>query len=241
MSGRAWRQLLVWLHVVSSVGWMSQAAALSVLLFTAIGGGSPSLRTGAAESAKILDTTVLVYSANVATATGLLLAVTTSWGFWLHRWVALKVVLTTGQLYLGIAVLSPRLDAAVAAVRAGGADGVALLGFAGALMASAFAVQVWLSVAKPGGRTRRAARVRRPATAPAWLLALAVVAPLADTVLGITLTGPLPALSLLALVVALVVRRRRRSAGASEGRLRSTRTSEGTPRRNGDRVVPAGR
>ncbi|GAA4891129.1 hypothetical protein [Actinomycetospora straminea] len=208
MSGRSWRQLLVWLHVVSSVSWMSQAAALAVLLVTAIGPASVPVRVGAAQSAKLLDMTVLVYSANIATATGLLLAATTSWGFWLHRWVATKLVLTTGQLYLGIAVLSPRLDVAPATVQAGGTEGVGALALAATLMASAFAVQVWLSIAKPGGRTRRAARVTRPGTAPAWLFALAVGAPIAETVLGVAVTGPLPLLSLAVLVAALVVRRR---------------------------------
>jgi hypothetical protein len=237
MTGRTWRQLLVWLHVVSSVSWMSQAAALAVLLFTAIGPAAPEVRVGAAESAQLLDTTVLVYSANVATATGLLLAVTTSWGVWLHRWVAAKLVLTTGQLYAGIGILSPRMHAAVATVRDGRIDGVAWLGLAATLMASAFAVQVWLAIAKPGGKTRRAARVRRPSTARAWLLALAVLAPIADTVLGVAVTGPLPVLSLVVLVVALVVRRRR--AISSEGSTRSTRTPKATLGRNDGPAVSA--
>lgn len=217
MSARTWRQLLVWLHVVSSVSWMSQAAALAVLLFTAIGPVATPVRVGAATSAKLLDTTLLVYSANIATATGLLLAATTSWGFWLHRWVAIKLLLTTGQLYLGIGILSPRMDAAVATVSGGGTEGVAWLALAATSMASAFAVQVWLSVAKPGGKTRRAATVRRPGTAPAWLFALAVLAPITETVLGVMVTGPLPVLSLVVLVVAAVHRTRARKSVPGAG------------------------
>jgi len=231
MSARTWRQLLVWLHVVSSVSWMSQAAALAVLLFTAIGPVATPVRVGAATSAELLDTTLLVYSANIATATGLLLAATTSWGFWLHRWVAIKLLLTTGQLYLGIGVLSPRMDTMVATVSAGGTEGVAWLGLAATLMASAFAAQVWLSVAKPGGRMRRAAGVRRPGTAPAWLFALAVLAPIAETGLGVTLTGPLPVLSLAVLVVALALRtRERRPAPGHAQELTSVRRPPATSR-----------
>lgn len=217
MSVRTGRQLLVWLHVASSVSWMSQAAALAVLLFTAIGPASVSVRVGAATSAKLLDATLLVYSANIATATGLLLAATTSWGFWLHRWVAIKLVLTTGQLYVGIGILSPRMDAAVTTVASGGSAGVAGLGAAATLMAGAFAVQVWLSVAKPGGRTRRAATARRPGSAPAWLFALAVLAPIAETVLGVAVTGPLPVLSLVVLTVAAAHRTRARKSVPGHG------------------------
>jgi hypothetical protein len=79
-------------------------------------------------------------------------------------------------------------------------------------MASAFAVQVWLSVAKPGGRTRRAATVRRPGSAPAWLFALAVLAPVVETVLGVAVTGPLPVLSLVVLIVAAVLRAHERTS-----------------------------
>ncbi|GAA4766417.1 hypothetical protein GCM10023199_54280 [Actinomycetospora chibensis] len=208
----------MWLHLASSVSWMSQAAALAVLLFTAIGPASIPVRIGAVTSAKLLDTTLLVYSANIATATGLLLAATTSWGFWLHRWVSIKLVLTTGQLYLGIGILSPRTDAAVTTVTSGGAAGVAGLGAAATLMASAFAVQVWLSVAKPGGRTRRAANARRPGSAPGWLFALAVLAPIAETVLGVGITGPLPVLSLVVLIVAAVHRTRERSSAPGPGK-----------------------
>lgn len=32
--GPGWRRLIVWLHVVSSVGWKGQAAAMCALLFT---------------------------------------------------------------------------------------------------------------------------------------------------------------------------------------------------------------
>lgn len=186
---------------------MSQAAALSVLLYFAAAPGSLPGRVGAVEAADLLDGTVLVHMADISAATGFLLAATTSWGFFHHRWVAAKFVMTFGQLYLGIFVLSDRLDAAADTIRAGSTDGIPLLAVAATLMASAFAVQVWLSVAKPGGRTRWGRRVGKMPTAPTWLLALATLAPITDMIIGLGAGYPLPILWLAVLHIALLRRR----------------------------------
>lgn len=217
-AGRTWRQLLVWLHVASSVSWMSQAAALAVLLFVAAGAGPLTTRVGAVESAHILDSSVLVFSANVSAATGFFLSATTSWGFVHFRWVAAKFVSTLGQLYVGIFVLSGRLNVAADALRAGDDGGLVFLAGAATLMAGAFAAQVWLSVAKPGGRTAVGRSAGKLATAPSWSFACAFVAPLGDVALSLGVLGhPTPILSLLLLVV-LLVRRRIIRAGVRASR-----------------------
>lgn len=208
-AARTWRPLLVWLHVVSSVSWLSQAAALAVLLGTAAAAPPGPLRTSPVLVAELLDGTVLVFSANVAAFTGFALSATTTWGYFHHWWVATKFAMTVGQLYLGIFVLSGQLHAAADASAAGLDAGTGPMAVTAALMASAFAAQVWLSVAKPWGRTPLAARAPRPPAAPAWLLAAAVVVPVTDVVLGVAVFGrPLPALSLATLAVLLVARRR---------------------------------
>ncbi len=188
---RTWRNVLVWLHIVSSVGWMGQAAALCALLVTA----HP-------DAAKLLDETILVASANMSAFTGFALAAVTTWGYFLHWWVAIKFVVTISQLYVGIFVLSPAME-----------EGEPSLGYAAALMATALALQVWLSVSKPFGRTPLARRTRKiPLAAPVWVYAICVAAPLLD--LGtLILTGdPTPIMSLLTLVIVLVARRYRRIA-----------------------------
>lgn len=200
---RHWRSLLVWLHVVSSVSWMSQAAALAVLLGTAA--AVPQARAGSTAAASLLDGTVLVYSANTSAFTGFALAALTGWGFFHHWWVAVKFAITVGQLYLGIFVLSGRLHEIA---DSGGTSGdLVAMAVTAALMAGAVAAQAWLSVVKPWGRTPFAAGRPRPATAGRGWFAAAVLAPVVDVLLGVAWWGhPLPALSLLTLAAALVAR-----------------------------------
>ncbi|HEY0495256.1 MAG TPA: hypothetical protein VGD48_05895 [Kutzneria sp.] len=192
MTAKRWRQLALWLHVVSGVGWLAQALALFSLV--TFGLARPDRLPAAMDMADRIDMTLLAQMANVSTFTGFMLAAATAWGFFKHWWVLAKFVISTVQLYLGIFVLSPTL-------RAGHATVAMAVGTA--LMASAIAFQAWLSVAKPWGRTPR--YVKLP-TAPRWVFAATTLIPLADLVIGYSLGYPLPALSLLFLI-GYVVRR----------------------------------
>jgi hypothetical protein len=198
-----WRQAVVWLHVVSSVAWMSQALALLVLLVS----GSPS-------AADRLDSTLLAPMANVSAFTGLLLAGATAWGYFRHWWVLTKFVLTFVQLYAGIFLLS-------AALRESAATGVVpwLQPVGTALMASALAFQAWLSVAKPGKKTPWSPAAKPP-TAPAWVFVAGIGAPIVDVAAGLALGYPLPAVELVMLIALLGFERRgrRRRAQLPSGR-----------------------
>ena len=205
-----WRQAVVWLHVVTSVAWMSQALALVVLTST----GAPAM-------AERLDTVLLAPMANVSAFTGLLLAGATAWGYFRHWWVLTKFVLTLGQLYAGIFLLSPALHesadtGAVAWQQTAGA----------ALMASALAFQAWLSVAKPGRKTPWSP-APKPPTAPTWVFVAGIAAPAFDVTAGLLLGYPLPALSLLTLIV-LGFERRRRRRRARRPTARSPRSAPGS-------------
>ncbi|MDX3191952.1 hypothetical protein PV458_26365 [Streptomyces sp. MN03-5084-2B] len=203
-----WRQAVVWLHVVSSVAWMSQALALVVLM-----------SSGAPVPADRLDSVLLAPMANVSAFTGLLLAGATAWGYFRHWWVLTKFALTLIQLYAGIFLLSPALrDSADTGT-------VAWPQVAGAsLMASALAFQAWLSVAKPGRRTPWSPAAKPPA-APTWVFVAGVGAPVVDVAAGITLGYPLPALELVMLIVLLGFERRRRRRRARQPSVRSPRSA----------------
>ncbi|MBP2337160.1 hypothetical protein JOF41_003338 [Saccharothrix coeruleofusca] len=204
------RKLLVWTHVVSSTTWMCMALAL----FAVVGYASAAVgeqRRHAFEIAHLLDVEVLQFAATTAAFTGLMLSGLTPWGYFRHWWVLLKFGITLIQLYVGIFVLSPNLHP----------DGSAALTRVGALlMASALACQVWLSVAKPGGRTPWASAGRLP-TAPPWAFAACLAVPFADYALGEFLLGQsIPLMSLLLVVCYPVARRiagssRRRKAVAA--------------------------
>lgn len=191
-AGKKSRTLLVWLHVVSSVGWMSQAFALFALVSYGLGADGPQ-RAAAFAMAHVVDTQVLQFMATTSAFTGLMLSALTSWGYFRHWWVLAKFGITFSQLYAGIFVLSPNLDA--------GVDGsTGLLRVGSLLMGSALAFQTWLSVAKPGGRTPWTPPGRYPAASGA-LLACCVAIPVLDYALGKLVFGQgIPALSLLVVV-----------------------------------------
>ncbi|WP_410591159.1 hypothetical protein [Amycolatopsis sp. lyj-23] len=202
-----WRQSVVWLHVVSSVAWMSQALALVVLMSA----GAPAM-------ADRLDSVLLAPMANVSAFTGLLLAGATAWGYLRHWWVLTKFALTLIQLYAGIFLLSPALresadTGAVAWPQVAGA----------ALMASALAFQAWLSVAKPGRKTPWSPAAKPP-TAPTWVFVAGIAAPAFDVTAGLLLGYPLPALELVTLGV-LALERRRRHRRARRPSARSPRSA----------------
>ncbi|MDR7277035.1 hypothetical protein [Catenuloplanes atrovinosus] len=196
---KRWRQLTVWLHVLSSAGWMAQAMALCVMLATGLASDDPAVRTASTAMSLATDGRLLAPMAGVSAFTGIVLSAATPWGFFRHWWVLTKFAITLVQLYAGIFLLSPQL--AESAV-----TGPAPAQVAGtALMASAIAFQGWLSIAKPWGTVR--GRRRGGGTAPAWVFAAAVTGGLLDLLLALILGHPAPLLSIVLLVVILAARR----------------------------------
>ncbi|GLY68291.1 DUF2269 family protein [Amycolatopsis taiwanensis] len=203
-----WRQSAVWLHILTSVGWMTLAVTLVTLMVTAGASDDLAVRVSAMSMAHQLDLHLLAPSANASALTGFLLAAATPWGFFRSWWVLAKFVITIVQLNLGIFLLSPALQAAEDAARAGEENPATGLQIAGtAFMAGAIAFQAWLSVTKPWRRTPFSA-TGKPPSAPAWVFAGSVWAPLTDLAAGTVLGFPLPLLSTVVLAIRLVTRRR---------------------------------
>jgi hypothetical protein len=202
LTTKTWRRLTVWLHVLTSVGWMALAASLAALQVL---GRDPAVRGPALLAAHHLDAVLLAPLAVGSALTGAVLAAATPYGFFHHRWVATKFAITLVQLYLGIGVLSARLDA----VRTdpAGTPPAVLLPLT-LLMVAAIAFQAWLSIEKPWGRTRWSAGRPKPVTGPRWMFAAACAAVVADLGLGFGLGHPAPVASVVVLVVVLLGRRR---------------------------------
>ncbi|ANZ38459.1 hypothetical protein BBK82_22730 [Lentzea guizhouensis] len=219
MAKRA-RTLVVWLHVVTSVGWLSQAVALLALILYGLNTGDDS----AFRMARVLDHQVLAFMGAASAFTGMMLSATTPWGYFRHWWVAAKFMITTGQLYVGIFILSDNLEAA--------AHGhvTPWLPVGTACMISAFALQTWLSVAKPWGRTPWADPKIKLPTASTKAFVLALVVPAADLVIGICTSSPAPFLMLVT-VVAYAIRRAAKGRRLWSGG--SGRGSGGRPARRG--------
>ena len=205
------------MHILASVGWMSQAFALMALGIIAASTEDATTRLSAVSMAHTLDAYLLAPMANAAAFTGFALSAATAWGYLRHWWVLTKFVLTLGQLYVGIFILSRALDDALAAAQAGRDLPSPALQIVGAgLMGCGLAFQAWLSVAKPGGKTPWAPP-RKPATAPTWVFVGAALVPVADFAVAVAMGDPMPALSLLFLG-AILVTRARGDAGVTSSR-----------------------
>ena len=202
------RTLVVWLHVVTSVGWLSQAVALLALVLYGMKTGDDN----AFKMARVLDHQVLAFMGAASAFTGMMLSATTPWGYFRHWWVLAKFVITVGQLYIGIFILSDNLEAA------SHGHVTPWLPVGPGFMISAFSFQTWLSVAKPWGRTPWAdPKVKLP-TASTKAFVLALVIPAADFVIGVCTASPAPFLMLVT-VIAYAIRR------AARGRNRSSDAS----------------
>lgn len=195
---KRWRQLTVWLHILTSVGWMAQAMALCVLLAVGLAADDTVVRDAATAMAHRIDGRLLAPMAGVSACTGIVLAAATPWGFFLHWWVLTKFTISMVQVYAGIFVLSPALTASLD-------DGPSLgLVVGTALMAGAIAFQGWVSVRKPWGRVRAGQRT----TGPAWIFAATVLGGVAELGISLVLGHPLPLFSVLLIVIVLSTRRR---------------------------------
>jgi len=186
MTGKTWRQLTVWLHVVASVGWLTQAFALLSLLTFAL--ADPAQEPAAMAMAAHLDWNVLAQLANIAAFTGLMLSAATPWGFVKHWWVAAKFAITLPLLSICALVLAPLIR---------GEPTPGLMAATVVVLAIALGYQTWLSVAKPWGRTQW---YRKQQTAPAWVFAATIAVAFADTAIGYAVSFPTPTISLLFLL-----------------------------------------
>jgi hypothetical protein len=128
---------------------MALALALLALLALAVTTDDQGVAAAATAMAHHLDTVLLAPLANASASTGLMLSLGTAWGLTQHRWVLAKFAITLVQLYAGIFLLSGALGAA-----AEGRSAPLALVVGTAAMAGAIGFQAWLSVAKPGSRTR---------------------------------------------------------------------------------------
>jgi hypothetical protein len=171
-TGRTTRQLLVFLHVAVSVGWMGAGAANVVLALTAA-------HTAALEVGRVcylmidrIDLFLVIPLAFAALGTGLVLCLVTPWGLARYWWVLGKLVLTVAVILystfgVGVWVIES-IDATAAGAERSAVAGP--LAYGAAVNIVAFLLMTWASVAKPWGTTpwtrSRRSPARRPARTP---------------------------------------------------------------------------
>lgn len=155
------RKWLVALHVVSSVGWLGLTIGNLTMGITGMTTDDPATQHAVYRVMAVLGDTLLIPISLTAFATGVLLALGTTWGLMRHRWVVVKLWLTLFAVIMTPFSLLPGIHenlAIVASTPAGqlaatGQSGVGVI-FAGSVSLTMYTTCTVLSSLKPWGRTR---------------------------------------------------------------------------------------
>lgn len=162
------RHLVVFFHVIVSLGWMGAGLANIVLAMTAAyGGRGPAAVRAAYDFMWQLELFLIIPGAFLALGTGVLLSLTTRWGLVQHWWVLVKLVLTVGVILFSTFFVGVWVEKSIQATAAGAVSSAHayVLAWWPFLNVAAFLVMTWASIDKPWGRTpwvKRTRRRRRP-------------------------------------------------------------------------------
>ncbi|MDR1164554.1 MAG: DUF2269 family protein [Deltaproteobacteria bacterium] len=108
--GGTGQRVLKIIHFVFIALWIGGAVGLNALL---LGLGPPETAgelLGFNHAAMIMDDLVIIPGAMGSLITGILICAFTHWGFFKHRWVVVKLILTIVCIVCGIVVLGPTVN-----------------------------------------------------------------------------------------------------------------------------------
>ncbi len=153
--GKRTRQLMVFVHVAVSVGWMGAGAANVVLAMTAGYTSAVEVRRVCYRMMEQIDVFVIIPLAFAALISGLLLCWVTPWGLARYWWVLVKLVLTIGVIVYSTFGLGVWVEESIGATATGAQQSTVAgpLAYGAALNIVAFLFMTWASVAKPWGTT----------------------------------------------------------------------------------------
>lgn len=151
------RTALLTMHVAVSVGWMGLDGALVALEVTGLGTSDPGGRAGIAAAMAAIVVWVLIPVAFCSLVSGLVLALSTSWGLVRHWWVLIKCGIGAALTATGLLLMLPRLHQIIA----GDAEPVGMQMLLGRSIALALLLAATgVSVIKPWGKTPHGRSVR---------------------------------------------------------------------------------
>ncbi|MEU6642159.1 hypothetical protein ABZ863_06370 [Saccharomonospora sp. NPDC046836] len=153
--GRRQRKWVLFVHIVSSVGWIGVEACLLTLGIVGLSSSDEATATATYVIAGVLGGTFYFPVSSMALLSGLLLGAGTKWGLVRYHWVVAKLVLTIALHLGGNLLVIPRFVAAGQAAADGGDVGGTATLFITAMLAglTLLVVATLLSVFTPGGRT----------------------------------------------------------------------------------------
>lgn len=153
------RRATLVVHVSAAAGWLGLSLGLLALAVTATTTGGPAAVESSVRSMKLFADWLLVPLSLLTLASGLVLALGTSWGLARHRWVWTKFWLTLATTTATAFALRPGVNEAVTAVAGGeGLPGPADVLAGPVVSLTAYVFMTAVSVLKPWGPTRRGRR-----------------------------------------------------------------------------------
>jgi hypothetical protein len=147
---------LLTVHLLATAGWLGAGLAVSGLTVAGLAGGDPITVYPAA---RIVAVWVVAPLVGLSLVSGVLLAITTSWGLFTHGWVTAKLAISLLLAAAVAVLLVPRLGAVAAIATEPGPSTLTTtqrlpLAVAPAVASLLLGVNVVLAVAKPGTRRR---------------------------------------------------------------------------------------
>lgn len=109
-AGQQFRLFLKYLHTFSAMMWLGGAQAVLVLLYKDRQAANGDELFAFNDAIRSLDNWLIAPGVAGSLISGGLLCFCTSWGFFRHRWVAVKWVITVVATVFGIAFLGPWLQ-----------------------------------------------------------------------------------------------------------------------------------
>lgn len=88
------KDLMLTLHVLTSIGWFGAVVVFLVLAIAGLASDQPRIVTASYLAASMATGYVIVPLCLASLATGILQSVATRWGLFRHYWVVIKLVLT---------------------------------------------------------------------------------------------------------------------------------------------------
>ncbi|MBE1492673.1 hypothetical protein [Plantactinospora soyae] len=153
-----WRKALLTLHVVTAVGWLGVDVVLLTLGVAGARGAAPGVVYPAIG---LIGLTLFVPLSVLAWLVGIVSSLCTPWGLLRHRWVMVKLIITTVMLGAVLFALMPNLRTAAELGAATPAEARTGLLMASIVSSTLLIVATVLSTYKPWGRLRRGKRLGR--------------------------------------------------------------------------------
>ena len=110
--GTRWVKVLKILHIVLATMWIGGALSMmAVMLLTDVTDVCSMLTR--AQVLKVIDDYLIIVGANGCIVTGILYGALTNWGFFRHRWITAKWVLTVLMVASGTFLMGPCVNSNV--------------------------------------------------------------------------------------------------------------------------------